>query len=188
MLYMYRLAYVIYNLYKYMKNKTTIAIVLIIFIAIVLAIWQKVGIKKTNETSKVLTDNKTMVNKDNSAVKNNANNTVANPANLFCNRIGGKTEVKKLANGGDYSLCNFNNGSACEVEALLKGDCSAGEVKTGGYDTDAKKYCVWTGGKLNNTKSDICTFKDESTCKADDLFAGICRMGQNPKAAKKQLK
>ncbi|MEN6395728.1 MAG: DUF333 domain-containing protein [Methanoregula sp.] len=54
---------------------------------------------------------------------------VANPASVNCGTIGGTTEIKKNADGSEYGMCTFTNGTTCEEWALFRGEgCKAANV------------------------------------------------------------
>ena len=51
---------------------------------------------------------------------------MANPASVNCGNIGGTTEIKKNADGSEYGMCTFANGTSCEEWALFRGEgCKA---------------------------------------------------------------
>jgi len=52
---------------------------------------------------------------------------MANPASVNCGKIGGTTEIKTAADGGQYGMCTFANGTTCEEWALFRNEgCNAG--------------------------------------------------------------
>jgi len=52
---------------------------------------------------------------------------LANPASVNCVNLNGTVQIKKDATGGEYGMCNFPNGTACEEWALFRGEgCKAG--------------------------------------------------------------
>ncbi|WAC05286.1 MAG: DUF333 domain-containing protein [Methanoregula sp.] len=52
---------------------------------------------------------------------------MANPASVNCGKVGGTTEIKKNADGSEYGMCKFTNGTSCEEWALFRGEgCKAG--------------------------------------------------------------
>ena len=54
---------------------------------------------------------------------------IANPASVNCGKVGGTTEIKKNADGSEYGMCTFANGTSCEEWALFRGEgCNAGPV------------------------------------------------------------
>jgi hypothetical protein len=51
---------------------------------------------------------------------------MANPASVNCGKIGGTTEIKKNADGSEYGMCMFQNGTSCEEWALFRNEgCKA---------------------------------------------------------------
>ncbi|HXZ79404.1 MAG TPA: DUF333 domain-containing protein [Terriglobales bacterium] len=57
------------------------------------------------------------------------NATLANPASVNCGKRGGKTVIRKKADGSEYGVCVFPNGAECEEWALLRGQCSPETAK-----------------------------------------------------------
>jgi uncharacterized protein len=47
---------------------------------------------------------------------------MANPASVNCGKIGGTTEIKTAADGGQYGMCTFANGTSCEEWALYRNE------------------------------------------------------------------
>jgi uncharacterized protein len=47
---------------------------------------------------------------------------MANPASVNCGKIGGATEIKTAADGGQYGMCTFPNGTSCEEWALFRNE------------------------------------------------------------------
>jgi len=107
--------------------------------------------------------------------------SLANPASVNCEKQGGGLQMATRSDGGQYGLCYFEDNRACEEWAMMRGDCPVGGVKTTGYDTEAQKYCAWSGGQTIAAPNAICTFKDGSTCAADAFYAGICQPGEKIK-------
>ena len=51
---------------------------------------------------------------------------MANPASVNCGNLGGTTEIKKSADGSEYGMCTFANGTTCEEWALFRNEgCKA---------------------------------------------------------------
>ena len=51
---------------------------------------------------------------------------MANPASVNCGKIGGTVEIKKNADGSEYGMCTFPNGTSCEEWALFRNEgCKA---------------------------------------------------------------
>ena len=106
--------------------------------------------------------------------------TLANPASTNCVNAGGSLEIQTKEDGSQYGLCYFDDARACEEWSMLRGDCPVGGVKTTGYDTTAQKYCAWLGGRTTTVADAVCTFKDNSSCLAADLYLGACQKGDWP--------
>lgn len=101
---------------------------------------------------------------------------LANPASVNCEKAGGQLKMASKPDGSQYGLCYFDDNRACEEWALLRGACAVGGVKTAGYDTDAQKFCAWSGGQTLAEPNAVCTFPDGSTCLADAFYAGTCTL------------
>jgi len=120
---------------------------------------------------------------------------MANPASVSCGKIGGKTEIKTSADGGQYGMCTFTNGTSCEEWALFRGEgCTANVTVaattiaataapanvTGsvGMANPASVNCGKVGGKTEiKTNADggqygMCTFTNGTSCEEWALFRG----------------
>ncbi|MGA2698431.1 MAG: DUF333 domain-containing protein [Methanoregula sp.] len=113
---------------------------------------------------------------------------MANPASVNCGNIGGTTEIKTNADGSQYGMCTFSNGTTCEEWALFRGEgCQAGaEVNQTGNSTatgqsgmanPASVSCVKNGGTLEIKDSaagqyGMCTFTNGTSCEEWALFRG----------------
>jgi len=104
---------------------------------------------------------------------------IANPASQYCGEQGGNSVIKTKDDGSQYGLCYFDDNRACEEWAMMRGECPVGGVKTTGYDTEAQRFCAWSGGATYAVENAVCTFGDGSTCLADDFYNGNCGEGQN---------
>lgn len=102
-----------------------------------------------------------------------------NPASAFCTQQGGTLSINTRGDGGQYGLCTFDGGYACEEWALYRGECPMGGVRTTGYDTIQQKYCAWSGGSTFAEENATCTFADSSTCTDEALYNGTCSKGSN---------
>ncbi|HNX16697.1 MAG TPA: DUF333 domain-containing protein, partial [Methanoregula sp.] len=122
---------------------------------------------------------------------------MANPASVNCGSIGGTTEIKKNADGSEYGMCTFTNGTTCEEWALFRGEgCKAGaepnqtgnNTMTGqtGLANPAAVNCVNIGGTVEIKDGaagqyGMCTFKNGTTCEEWALFRGEgCKAGAEP--------
>ncbi len=50
---------------------------------------------------------------------------MANPASVFCGEQGGTLEIRTDADGGQYGVCVFADGSACDEWTFFRGECEA---------------------------------------------------------------
>ena len=105
------------------------------------------------------------------------NTGLANPASVNCTKEGGQIVIETKPDGGQYGLCFFDDNRACEEWAMLRGECPVGGRKTTGYDTDAQKFCAWSGGQTIAEDNAVCTFKDGSVCPDEAFYAGTCQKG-----------
>lgn len=152
-----------------MKNKKLIERILIIIAAIVLVI-AGLFIFKNQATAPSQTEENIQTEARPSASENNQ---LANPASVNCENLGGEITIKTRSDGGQYGVCEFGEGMACEEWALYKGNCPAGGVDISGLETDEQKYCLWLGGKLTQS-SNTCTLPDKETCDVETLYSGTC--------------
>ena len=120
-----------------------------------------------------------------------ASSQIANPASVYCGQIGGTTEIKTDATGGQYGMCNFGNGTSCEEWALFRKEgCKSGvetaatTAPSGGMANPASVACVNAGGKLEIKKDasggeyGMCTFTNGTSCEEWALFRGEgCKSG-----------
>jgi putative hemolysin len=116
---------------------------------------------------------------ENCAIKiiNTPKAQMANPASTNCADKGGQSKIQTKPDGSQYSLCFFDDNRACEEWAMYRGECPVGGVKTTGYDTEAQKYCAWSGGKTYAVTNAICSFSDGSTCFDEAFYSGTCQKG-----------
>lgn len=49
-----------------------------------------------------------------------------NPASVHCEEQGGNLEIRSDAEGGQYGVCTFDDGSECEEWSLFRGECTPG--------------------------------------------------------------
>ena len=52
---------------------------------------------------------------------------VANPASEYCVEEGGQVEIRQDAQGGEFGVCIFDDGSECEEWELYRGECEPGQ-------------------------------------------------------------
>ena len=106
---------------------------------------------------------------------------LANPASVNCAEQGGTLSIEERGDGGQVSVCYFEDNRQCEEWALLRGDCPVGGLKVTGYITPAARYCAITGGTYaitgNSGQDDeqgTCTFKNGAQCDAWGYYIGKC--------------
>jgi putative hemolysin len=89
---------------------------------------------------------------------------LANPASVYCMAAGYQEENRTDADGGQYGVCLFPDGSECESWAFFRGEC--------GQD---KSFCAQQGGTLEMSDSGtICIFPNGSSCPEFDYAQGQC--------------
>lgn len=55
-----------------------------------------------------------------------------NPASVYCRQGGNKLEIRTAADGSQYGICIFPDGSSCDEWAYYRGQCSPGGNASGG--------------------------------------------------------
>ncbi|MFA5021942.1 MAG: DUF333 domain-containing protein [Patescibacteria group bacterium] len=63
----------------------------------------------------------------NQNINDNQNVGLANPASVYCNEHNGKSEIETDAAGGQFGICVFNDGSACDEWAYFRNECQSGK-------------------------------------------------------------
>ena len=112
---------------------------------------------------------------------------MANPASVNCGKIGGTTDIKTAADGSQYGMCTFPNGTSCEEWALFRNEgCKTNvtipattPVTTAaatGMANPASVNCGKIGGTTDiKTAADgsqygMCTFPNGTSCEEWALF------------------
>jgi putative hemolysin len=110
---------------------------------------------------------------------------IANPASVFCADNGGTLEIRQYADGGEYGMCVFSDGSECEEWAYFRGECAPGQPKSeANMPNPASANCVDQGGTLeirqdaDGGEYGMCVFGDGSECEEWALLRGTCSPGQ----------
>lgn len=129
----------------------------------------------TNCTEVQINTNNPINTNTENLINSNTKSEIPNPASEFCIKNGGKVEFKNSPLG-QYGICFFDDGKACEEWAMQRGVCPIGGVKTTGYDNDAQKLCVWMGGQTTAEPNAQCTFQNGVVCSVDDLWNGKCKI------------
>ncbi len=115
--------------------------------------------------------------------------SIANPATVNCELKGYRSQIRTTADGSQYGICIFPDGSACEEWAFYRNECVP--VPGTGSSTlanPASVNCLQKGGKLTTvTASDgsqygVCTFADGSTCEEWAFLRGECAPQSAPAA------
>jgi len=109
---------------------------------------------------------------------------LANPASVNCGKVGGKTEIKKDAQGNEYGMCTFTNGTTCDEWALFRNEgCKPFTPVTTtaaavGMANPASVNCGKVGATseiLNNpdgSQYGMCKFPNGTSCEEWALFRG----------------
>jgi len=102
-----------------------------------------------------------------------------NPASVYCEEQGGTLEIRTDADGNQYGVCLFADGSECDEWAFFRGECQPGEslADQAGIANPASVYCVEQGGTLD-LESGMCSFPDGSQCDEWAFYRGDCQPGQ----------
>ncbi len=98
---------------------------------------------------------------------------LANPASQNCIDKGGKLQIAKRGDGGQYGICVFSDDYQCEEWALFRGKCPLGGMKITGVLTSGGTYCVLQGGVLFENET-ICQLPSGKSCVSQDLYNGQC--------------
>ena len=121
---------------------------------------------------------------------------LANPASVNCGKIGGVTEIKKDAQGNEYGMCTFTNGTTCDEWALFRNEgCKPFTPVTTtapasvGMANPASVNCGKVGAAsviMNNpdgSQYGVCKFPNGTTCEEWALFRGEgCKQNVVPAA------
>lgn len=67
--------------------------------------------------------------------------TLANPATGLCISSGGRSEIRKDANGNQAGYCVFRDSSECEEWAYYRGECSKGQNPINCYEFEGASSC-----------------------------------------------
>lgn len=111
----------------------------------------------------------------------NERKLMGNPASQYCDDNGGTLESHYDVDGGEWALCTFTNGSACEEWAYSRGECNVGEYLE--FTTNCRKNGgKFKGHRVDNTNIDdagdefyyTCQGKDGSICFEEDYYNNKC--------------
>lgn len=161
-------------------NKLLLSVIVFLSSLIILGVGFFLG--KTHDTVSHLTPT---VFPDSTSTESEINQTpttvasLPNPASAFCVKQGGTLSIKTRGDGGQYGLCEFEDGYACEEWAMYRDECPVGGVRTTGFDTVQQKYCAWSGGSTLAEKRATCTFPDGTVCSDEAFYNGTCSKKNN---------
>jgi uncharacterized protein len=124
---------------------------------------------------------------------------MANPASVNCGKIGGTTEIRTAADGGQYGMCTFSNGTSCEEWALFRNQgCTTNMTASAPANATATPAVIGAVGmanpasvncgKINGTTEiktaadggqyGMCTFSNGTSCEEWALFRNEgCKSG-----------
>jgi putative hemolysin len=102
-----------------------------------------------------------------------------NPASVYCEEQGGTIDVREDADGNQYGICIFDDGSECDEWAFFRGECAPGGSEPAGIANPASVYCEEQGGTIDMRTNDagaygVCVFDDGSECDEWAFFRGEC--------------
>jgi hypothetical protein len=107
---------------------------------------------------------------------------MANPASVYCGEQGGRLEIRSDAQGNEYGICIFNDGSECEEWAFFRGECQPGTSQFEPSPTPAPRYINENYGFRFNPPADwsIEEFANYIHLRKDTylLFVGFKREGE----------
>jgi len=120
---------------------------------------------------------------------------MANPASVNCGKVGGNVEIKKDAQGNEYGMCTFANGTTCEEWALFRDEgCKPFTPVTTtaaavGMANPASVNCGKVGATseiMNNpdgSQYGMCKFPNGTACEEWALYRGEgCKPNVAPNA------
>ena len=114
-----------------------------------------------------------------------ASSGMANPASVNCGKVGGKTEIKKDAQGNEYGMCTFTNGTTCDEWALFRNEgckpftpVTTTPAAAVGMANPASVNCGKVGATsviMNNpdgSQYGVCKFSNGTVCEEWALYHG----------------
>lgn len=105
------------------------------------------------------------------------------PDEKSCLDRGGKVELRRRGDGGEYKICVLFGGKECEISMFRLEQCPQAGLSILGYKTQAARYCVDYGGTYKATQdknyktakeTGSCKFLNGKTCPALDFWNGKC--------------
>ncbi|HTY14800.1 MAG TPA: DUF333 domain-containing protein [Methanoregulaceae archaeon] len=76
---------------------------------------------------------------------------IANPASVYCVQVGGNVSIMKDAQGNEYGVCNFPNGTSYDEWALFRGEING----TATNSTAMKPVVNNTVGAVKNATANL---------------------------------
>jgi putative hemolysin len=108
-----------------------------------------------------------------------------NPASVFCEEQGGKTEIRTDAEGGQYGVCIFEDGSECDEWAFYRGECKPGQPEVAPSPVSVPAYINEAYGFSFDPPSDWTIEGHEDHLLFDrpgyQMFVGFQRAGEERK-------
>ena len=74
-----------------------------------------------------------------------------NPASVYCEQNGNKLEIRTAADGSQYGICVFPDGSTCEEWAYYRGECGPAAEKSPTPAMTVEATTEASGGTGENT-------------------------------------
>lgn len=127
----------------------------IIFIYIAVAMVLGFAVYKTNKNN-IDTNNKDIPKLEEQKTDNKESTKIVNPASAYCEKNGGQSEIRTSADGSQYGVCIFKNGTECDEWDFFAGRCNK----------DGEDFC----GESTNDK---CGSNND--CVEDGCSGQICR-------------
>jgi putative hemolysin len=152
-----------------MKNKKLLEKVFVVIAAVLLVFAGLFIFKNKAEAPVENVSNINLEKTDNTSTSTQ----IANPASLNCEEKGGTLTIMTKVDGGQYGLCEFGEGMACEEWALFRDECPAGGIDISGFESEEQKFCLWLGGNLTQS-ANTCTLPNDETCDTTALYNGVC--------------
>lgn len=159
-----------YEIVKSMPQKGLSSVILILVIIVVLTAIAGIYVSNKKNNNEVLPKQV----RNYTDLEGNQSTTLSNPASEYCIKVGGELQSKTRGDGGEYSVCNFEDNQSCEEWALYRRNCPIGGIKTIGYDTPEEIYCALIGGKTTAQPNSNCNLPNGNTCSNNDLYNGKC--------------
>jgi putative hemolysin len=111
--------------------------------------------------------------------------SLPNPASVFCEEQGGKTETRTDAEGGQYGVCIFDDGSECDEWDFYRGDCKPGRSEVAPSPVSVPAYINEAYGFSFDPPSDwtIEGYEDYLLFRRPgfQVFVGFQLAGEEPK-------